>query len=177
MGAGLIMTGIPPTSEEFLRVVFFILVSILYVAFWLNLSILFSVRFRQPSTSALAGIAVWLLFTVFYSIIVSLIAKAASPSENATAQQIVGYQETIMNLFRLLPSQLYSDATTTLLAPTVRSLGPLTMDQIVGAIPGPLPLGQSLLLVWPQITGLTAATILCFVLSYISFMRREVRSR
>ena len=177
MGAGLIMTGIPPTPEEFLRVVFFILVSILYVSFWLNLSILFSVRFRQPATSALAGIAVWLLFTVFYGIIVSLIAKAASPSESATTQQIVGYQEMIMNLLRVLPSQLYSDATTTLLAPTVRSLGPLTMDQIVGAIPGPLPLGQSLLLVWPQITGLTAATILCFVLSYVAFMRREIRSR
>ncbi len=177
MGAGLIMTGIPPTAEEFLRVVFFLLVSILYVSFWLNLSILFSVRFRQPATSALAGIAVWLLFTVFYGIIVSLIARAASPSETATPQQIVGYQEMILNLLRVLPSQLYSDATTTLLAPTVRSLGPLTMDQIVGAIPGPLPLGQSLLLVWPQITGLIAASILCFVLSYISFMRKEVRSR
>ena len=83
MGAGLILTGIPPTAEEFLRVVFFILVSIIYVSFWLNLSILFSVRFRQPATSALAGIAVWLFFTVFYSIIVNVIAKAATPSANS----------------------------------------------------------------------------------------------
>jgi ABC-2 type transport system permease protein len=177
MGAGLILTGIPPTSEEFLRIVFFILISILYVSFWLNLSILFSVRFRQPATSALAGIAIWLFFTVFYSIIVSLIARAASPSVTASAQQVAGYQEMILNLLRVLPSQLYSDATTTLLVPTVRSLGPLTMDQIVGAIPGPLPVGQSLLLVWPQITGLVASTILCFVFSYISFMKKEIRSR
>jgi ABC-2 type transport system permease protein len=152
-------------------------VSIIYVSFWLNLSILFSVRFRQPATSALAGIAVWLFFTVFYSIIISLIARAATPSANATAQQLVGYQEMILNLLRVLPSQLYSDATTILLAPSVRSLGPLTMEQIVGTIPGPLPFGQSLLLVWPQITGLIAATIICFVLSYISFMTREIRSR
>jgi len=177
MGAGLILTGIPPTSEEFLRIVFFILLSILYVSFWLNLSILFSVRFRQPATSALAGIATWLFFTVFYNIIVSLVARAASPSATASAQQVVGYQEMILNMLRILPSQLYSDATTTLLVPTVRSLGPLTMDQIAGAIPGPLPVGQSLLLVWPQITGLIASTILCFVFSYISFMRREIRSR
>jgi ABC-2 type transport system permease protein len=176
-GAGVILTGIPPTPEEFLRVVFFLLVSILYVSFWLNLSIFFSVRFRQPATSALAGIAVWLFFTVFYSIIVSLIAKAATPAKAATVQQVVGYQELILNLLRVLPSQLYSDATTTLLAPTVRSLGPMTMEQIVGAIPGPLPLSQSLLLVWPQITGLIAATILCFVLSYVSFMKKEIRSR
>jgi ABC-2 type transport system permease protein len=177
MGAGLILTGIPPTPEEFLRVICFVLLSILYVSFWLNLSILFSVRFRQPATSALAGIAVWLFFTVFYSIIVSLIARAASPSAAASAQQVAGYQEMILNLLRILPSQLYSDATTTLLVPTVRSLGPLTMEQIVGAIPGPLPLGQSLLLAWPQITGLIASTILCFVFSYISFMKKEIRSR
>ena len=177
MGFGLIITGIPPTAEEFLRVVLFIVVSIFYVSFWLNLSILFSVWFRQPATSALSGIAVWLFFTVFYSIIVNVIAKAVAPSVTATAQQVVNYQEFILNLLRVLPSQLFSDATTTLLMPSVRSLGPLTMEQIVGTIPGPLPLDQSLLLVWSQITGLIAATILCFVLSYISFMRREIRSR
>jgi ABC-2 type transport system permease protein len=125
----------------------------------------------------MAGIAVWLFFTVFYHIIVSLIARATSPSATASAQQVVGYNEMILNMLRILPSQLYSDATTTLLVPTVRSLGPLTMDQIVGAIPGPLPFGQSLLLIWPQITGLIASTILCFVFSYISFMKREIRSR
>ena len=177
MGLGLIMIGILPTPEEFLRIVFFILVSILYVAFWLNLAILFSVRFRQPATSALSCIAVWLFFTVFYNIIVNLIAKAIAPSEMATTHQVFRYQEIILTLMRILPSELYSEATTTLLMPSVRSLGPLTMEQIVGAIPGPLPLGQSLLLVWPQITGLIAATVLCFVISYVSFMRREVRSR
>jgi ABC-2 type transport system permease protein len=51
------------------------------------------------------------------------------------------------------------------------------MEQVYGTIPGPLPLGQSLLLVWPQVTGLIAATVICFALSYVSFMRREIRSR
>ena len=82
-----------------------------------------------------------------------------------------------LNLLRIMPNQLFSEATTTLLMPSVRSLGPLTMEQVYGTIPGPLPLGQSLLLVWPQVTGLIAATVLCFVLSYVSFMRREIRSR
>jgi ABC-2 type transport system permease protein len=177
MGLGLIYIGIPPSAGEFLRIVFFIMLSILYVAFWLNLSIFFSVKFRQPATSALAGIAVWLFFTVFYSIIVSLIAKATAPSETATSQQVLMYQEFILSLFRILPSQLFSDATTTILVPTVRSLGPLTVEKIYGTIPGALPLGQSLLLVWPQITGLIAGTILCFVLSYVSFLKREIRSR
>lgn len=177
MGAGLIATGIPPTAEEFLRIVFFILLSIVYVSFWLNLSILFSVRFHQPATSALSGIAVWLFFTVFYTMIVNLITNAIAPSEMATAQHVFNYEVLKINLLRILPSQLFSEATTTLLMPSVRSLGPLTMEQVSGAIPSPLPLGQSVLLVWPQVTGLIAATIICFVLSYVSFMRREIRSR
>ena len=176
MGLGIIITGIPPTVEEFLRIVFFILLSIIYVSFWLNLAILFSVRFHQPATSALSGIAVWLFFTVFYTIIVNMIAKAMVPSETASTQQLLSYNEFIMNLLRIFPGQLFSDATTTILMPTVRSLSPLSMEQIYGTIPSPLPLGQSLLLVWSQVTGLFAATILCFFLSYLSFMKREIRS-
>lgn len=99
------------------------------------------------------------------------------PPEGAAQQDVMQYQQFILNLMRVVPSQLYTDATTTLLMPAVRSLGPLTMEQVSGAIPNPLPLGQSLLLVWPQLTGLIAATVLCFALSYSLFMRKEIRSR
>jgi ABC-2 type transport system permease protein len=176
MGLGLITIGIPPSAGEFLRIIFFILISVLYVAFWLNLSILFSLRFHQPATSALSGIAVWLFLTVFYNIIVNLIMKAVMPSGQPTTSQMIFYEKLRIGLLRVLPNQLFSEATTTLLMPSVHSLGPLTMEQVYGSIPGPLPLGQSVMLVWPQVTGLAAATILCFVLSYISFMRREIRS-
>ena len=177
MGIGLISIGIPPTPEEFWRIIFFIVLSILYVAFWLNLSILFSVKFRQPATAALTVIAVWLFFTVFYPMIVNIIAKSVISPGMATGYQAYLATELKINLMRIVPNQLFSDATTTLLVPTVRSLGPLTMRQMAGTIPGPLPLGQSLLLVWPQVTGLIASTILCFVISYVMFMRREIRSR
>jgi ABC-type transport system involved in multi-copper enzyme maturation permease subunit len=39
-----------------------------------------------------------------------------------------------------------------------------------------LPLGQSLLIAWPQIVGLVAGTIVMFVASYIVFQRQEVRA-
>ena len=177
MGCGLIAIGIPPTAEEFWRIVFFIITSIFYVAFWLNLAILFSLRFRQAATSALASVAVWLFFSVFYTMIVNLVAKGLSPSQMASPYQIISYQKFILGLMRLAPSELFNEATTTLLMPSVRSLGPLTMEQVQGAIPSPLPLGQSLLVVWPQLTGLIAATVICFAISYIMFMRREIRSR
>lgn len=177
LGVGLIKIGIPPTVEEFLRMVLFLLVSICYVAFWLNLSILFSIRFRQAATSALSSIAVWLFLTVFYAIIVNMIAKVTAPSDMATAHEVIRHQEFILNLLRIIPSQLYSDATTTLLMPTIRSLSPLTSEQIYGTIPSPLSLGQSITLVWAQLTGLISASLICFALAYLSFMRKEIRSR
>jgi ABC-2 type transport system permease protein len=177
IGTGLIALGIPPTAEEFLRIILYTLLSIVYVAFWLNLSILFSVRFRQAATAALAGIAVWLFFTVFYPLIVDLVLKGLEPGDFAAPQAVYIYQKLKFLMVQIMPSELFSEITSSLLMPSVRSIGPLTMEQLHGAIPGPLPVGQSLLIVWPQLTGLIALTLLCFLLSYLSFMRREIRSR
>jgi ABC-2 type transport system permease protein len=177
IGAGLIAIGIPPTAEEFMRIVFFTLLSVVYVSFWLNLSIFFSVKFKQPATSALSGIAAWLFFTVFYPLIVNIITKGFQPSKYASPHAIFFYEKLKFSLTQIMPNELFSEITSTLLMPSVRSLGPLTMQQVQGTIPGALPLGQSLMVVWPQLTGLIAFTLICFLLSYISFMRREIRSR
>ncbi|MGE7274418.1 ABC transporter permease [Brevibacillus panacihumi] len=177
MGLGLVMLGIPPAAEEFWRMVIFLLLSICYVAFWLNLAILFSVRFRQAATSALASIAVWIFFSVFFTMIVRLITTATLPSQEADMNGWLSHQQFVQVLMRFSPSQLFSEATTIMLTPSIRSLGPLTMEQIYGAIPSPLPLGQSVLLIWPHIIGLLAATTVCFGLSYLLFMRQEIRSR
>ncbi|MFD0710408.1 ABC transporter permease [Paenibacillus sp. GCM10027626] len=178
MGLGLVTIGYPPTPEQFWRVLLFLIAAIIYISFWLALSLLFSIRFRQAATSALSGIAVWIFFTVFYDMILNLIAKALVPQGSASdAQQLMQYQQLLIGLNRLSPAQLFSEITTTLLTPEVRSLGPMTMKQVIGAIPSPLPLGQSLLLIWPQLTGLLAATLICFAISYVLFMRQEIRSR
>ena len=177
MGAGLVALGIPPTVEEFLRIIIFTLLSILYVSFWLNLSILLSVKFRQAATSALSGIAVWLFFTVFYPLLVNILLKGIQPSQYASPRAIFLFEKLKFGLNQIIPNELFNGITSTLLMPTVRSIGPLTMEQVEGAIPGPLPLGQSLVIVWPQLTGLIALTLLCFIFSYLLFMRREIRSR
>ncbi|MCU4156842.1 ABC transporter permease [Carboxylicivirga sp. A043] len=177
LGFGLIFIGIPPTTDELMRIIIFSIVNIIYVGFWLNLSILFSVKFRQAATSALAGISVWLFFTIFYSMIVNLIAKGLAPVRFISENQMVSFQRFVQNLMRFNPGQLFNDVTTTLLRPSVRSLGPLTTEQTIGAIPNPLPLGQSLMLVWPQVVALIGGTLLFFAIAYTMFMRREIRSR
>ncbi|MBW2121526.1 MAG: ABC transporter permease, partial [Deltaproteobacteria bacterium] len=41
---------------------------------------------------------------------------------------------------------------------------------------GPLSLDQSILLVLPYIISLIAITAVCFAISYVVFMRQEIRS-
>ena len=176
-GLALFAIGYPPTPEEFWRIFFFLVLAVFYVGFWLNLSILFSIRFRQAATSALSSLALWIFFTIFYGLVLNLIANAIAPSADAGVQRIINYQETMLWLNRLSPAELFSEATTTLLTPNVRTLGPFTLEQVYLAIASPLPLGQSLLLVWPHFTGLIAATVICFGISYVMFMRQEIRSR
>lgn len=177
MGIGILTTGIPPTPEEFWRVFFFLLVSIVYIGVWLNLAIMFSIKFKQAATSALSGLAVWLFFSLFFTMIVNIIVESTAPSQVADINELISYQGFVQNLLRISPSQLFSEATTTLLVPTIRTLGPITLEQASFAIAGPLPLGQSLLLVWPQLTCLAAAAFIIFGISYVLFMKQEVRSR
>jgi ABC-2 type transport system permease protein len=177
MGGGLLLTGVRMEPQELLRIMGFIAMSIVYVAFWLSVSILLSIKFKQAATSALTAIGIWLFFTTFYQIIINLLIRSFLPDPAFLSQaEIVAYNEFILNILRLAPNQLYTDATTTLLMPSVRSLGPITMEQMARAIPAPLPFKESILIVWPQVSGLLAATVICFALSYAIFMRREIRS-
>ncbi len=100
MGFGLIFIGIPPTAEEFCRIVLFLLLSMVYIALWLNLALFFSIKSKQPATSALSGIAVWLFFSLFYNIIMNVVGKALSPSPMAMPDQVVRYQKFMLNLLR-----------------------------------------------------------------------------
>lgn len=178
MGIGMVILGLPPTPEEFIRILIFVVLSIVYVAFWLNLSILFSVHLKQPATSALAGIAVWLFFTVFFPLIVNMVFQALEPHEGAlNAARMFTLTKWKQAVMRLAPNVLFSEATSVLLTPTVRSIGPLSIEQLHGSIPGALPLGQSLLLIWAHVTALISETVVCFIFAYVPFMRREIRSR
>ncbi|NLZ54389.1 MAG: ABC transporter permease [Thermoanaerobacteraceae bacterium] len=176
-GMGIIITGVPPSSEEVIRLLLYLALSIVYMAFWLALAMLFSLIFRQPATSALCGISLWLFFSIFVPILAGMVADAIFPlSKNADALTQLNNVRVSQGLSRLSPSTLYSEAAVTLLSPSVRTLGPILLEQVYGAISGFLPLGQSLLLIWPHITGLVAGTLLIFGITYTLFLRQEIRA-
>jgi len=182
-GLGLRVLGVVPGIEEVWRIIIYLVISIIYVSFWLGIAMLSSIIFRSIATSALASIAIWVFFFFFTIIGPATLAKAFAPIPQAGANQ-----ETIIRHARIQegvrlfsPMGLYSDATATVIDPMRKTTrfffpaGPLE-ELLSSRFRNPLPLSQSILVVWPYITSLIAITLVCFGFSYAVFMRQEIRS-
>jgi ABC-2 type transport system permease protein len=182
-GLGLIVLGIIPGLEEIWRIMIYLVISIIYISFWLGVSILFSILFRSTATSALAALAVWIFFSFFISLGASVLANALDAQPAGDDPQVVMRRANIVKAFILTsPMELYREATATIIDPTRKStprsmvtVGPLE-NLSMSRFAGPLPLFQSFLIVAPYIITLIAITVVCFAISYIVFMRQEIRS-
>ncbi len=183
-GLGLVIVGIVPGIEEIWRLFVYLIISIFYISFWLAVSILFSISFKSIATSALASIALWIFLSFFVSLGANVVADSIAPVD----RQKEPNPEMIIKNIRIRemvslcsPMVLYSEATQTIIDPmrkTTRSvvlMGP--MEELLSSrFQNPLPLGQSILVIFPHITALVALTLICFAISYVIFMVQEIRT-
>jgi ABC-2 type transport system permease protein len=176
-GVGILLLGLPPSGEEILRGLAYLFCSLAYGAVWLAVALLFSTVFRSPATSALAALTLWLLFSIFWSMLTPLVAGVLSPIDPLNPLTQLHQVQLQQGLARISPNTLYGEMTLALLNPATRSLGLIFMSQLQGALMGaPLPFTQSVLLIWPQLAGLVAAVLLVFTVAYVAFQRQEIRA-
>jgi ABC-2 type transport system permease protein len=184
-GLGIRLIGVVPGPEEVWRLVIYFVASLLYISFWLGISILFSVVFRSTATSALASLALWIFFSFFVSLGAGVLADAMAPitqgSSGVEPEVVIKHEEIQRAVSLFSPMTLYSDATSTILDPmrkTTRGLllmGPLERLSLT-RFQNPLTLLQSLYIVLPLLISLVAITFLCFGICYLVFMRQEIRT-
>jgi len=176
-GLELIVFGIIPSLTELARIGLFFLLSIVYIGFWMGLGILFSIIFKQTATSALASIMVWIFFTFFILMVANVVAdQIASVNQEATLEVVAKNEEIRSTIMRISPLILFQESTTAILNPSVRFFGISSALRSQEVIPAPLSISQSLLVVWPQFVSLVALILICFAISYVVFMRQEIRS-
>ena len=174
---GALRLGIGPTRGDFVRILAFYVVAVVYISLWLALALLLSVTSRRAATTALASIAIWLVFTLFAGLIAGVVADSArSVPADATTQEVLDNARLELAVRRLSPDQLYKEATGVLLNPARQSTGILVVDEGDQALPSTLPLDQSLVLAWWQLIILVAGTVALFAGAYVAFMRQEVRA-
>ncbi|MDY6911062.1 MAG: ABC transporter permease subunit [Chloroflexota bacterium] len=177
-GLGLVQIGIPPSAGEIARLLCFYLIGVFYVGFWLGLGMLFSVLFRSTIISAQIPIFIWLIFVLFTSMIAGMVSDWIEPvDQNSEYAAIQEHERIETNVQRLSPVTLFNEASETILSPERRTLRGIFLEsELYGMMPGSVSLKQSLLLVWQHIIGLIALTSICFAVSYIKFMREEIRA-
>jgi ABC-2 type transport system permease protein len=180
VGLGVLFLGVPPSWEEIVRSLIFLVISIAYAGVWLAVAMLFSVIFRSPATAALLSLGVWLFMTLLWPMISPVLAQMISPPDIRYVMLGLPSPDTLqwqVGLSRLSPNQLYGEAVLAVLLPSTRALGPIYLEQLQGAVIGSaLPLKESLMIAWPQVVGLIAGAILLFVVTYVVFQRQEVRA-
>ena len=181
-GLGLSTVGVIPGVEEAWRILIYLIISVIYISFWLGVAILFSILFRSIATSALAALAVWIFFSFFISLGASVLANAVMPDMGDSSTESVLKKAKIVKAVTLIsPMELYTNATATIIDPTLKTtrsivaMGPMERLSI-SRFAGPLSLGQSIFVVLPYIITLIAVTAVCFAISYTVFMRQEIRS-
>jgi ABC-2 type transport system permease protein len=180
VGLGVLLLGVPPGGEEIVRSLIFLGLALAYAGVWLALAILLSIVFRSPATAALSALGIWLFLTILWPMLAPALAQIIAPPD--IREQLLGIPslptlQWTQGLSRLSPNDLFGEAVLALLSPDTRSLGPIFLSQLQGAVIGsPLALGQSLMLAWPQAVSLIAGTIVLFAISYVSFQRQEVRA-
>lgn len=176
-GLGLIAIGVPPEQEELLRIFSYLLLTVFYTSMWMGIAMLCSTLCRHAATSALIVIALWIYFTLFASMVTEIIANICYPLEGIEGfYNMMNNYELQLTLNRTSPYYLFCEAVTTLLNPNVRTIGITTTESLSGAIASYLSFDQSLLLIWPHLTCMVALTMAAFTVSYIAFMRQEIRA-
>src|SRR5215469_3489491 len=82
IGLGLLLLGLPPNTEETVRMFGFLAAALAYGGVWLAVALLFSVVFRAAATAALASLGVWLLFALFWPVLSPIIATLVAGPPN-----------------------------------------------------------------------------------------------
>jgi ABC-2 type transport system permease protein len=178
VGVSMFRIGIAPQGEEIVRLTGFGLVTVAYLAFWLALAMTASIFLRNAVASALVSIGVWIAASKMKKLAASAIAERVVP-ETETDDQIRERFNVERWIARASPGELFSEATGILMDPVRgRTLTPLALaqDRLQGLLSAPVSAGQSLQLVWPHIVVLVAMVAVLLALSYVRFMREEIRA-
>jgi len=175
--------GFGPTLEQASSIVLLSSLTILYLAFWLSLGVLFSVLTKKVTTSTLASVATWLSCAIVIPMLAMLIAnqlvpfpielqpgsEGFDPRESPEFQALMQERSVIQSsISKLSPTQLYSEVASSILGAT-RGGGGFSLGFRAPT------LTQSVTASWPNVVAIAVGLVVCFAASYMSFIRSEIR--
>ena len=186
-GLAIPMLGFGPTLTEASKMVSLMLLTIVYLVFWMSLGILYSVLTKRTSTSIMASIATWLTFSIVITILSSVIAGVMVPlpagdfrvpTEDGRFQVTPEFREAMQkrmavtnNIQKISPTNLYQEAASDILGVAGGFMRGMGFQQFQRT----LTLTEALAANWANIAAIVVGLVICFAGSYMMFLRSEIR--
>jgi len=186
-GLAIPMLGFGPTMPEASKIVVLMLLTIVYLVFWMCLGIFYSVLTKRTSTSIMASIATWLTFSIVVTILASVVASFLVPlpgegfrihAEAGRIQITPEFREAIQkrmavmsDIQKISPTNLYEEAASDILGVAqgfMRGMGFQEFQRTP-------TLNDALAANWANIATIIVGLVICFAGSYIMFLRSEIR--
>ena len=170
VSTGVIMAviGIMPTTDEAIRLIIYLIASIIYISMYMAISVYTSIATKNTSMSLLISIIVWLTFT-------QLIYNASNAISALIPEILSETRLKVITAIRMLtPDQHYNNFSMNILN------AKMALDPF-GIFPRGTPPGRSLTIIeslaisWPNLAIITSILIAFIAASYIKFLREEVR--
>ncbi len=192
-GLAIPMLGYGPSLTEALKILTLTGLTVLYLVFWLSLGMLFSVLTKKTSTSILFSVATWMFFSIILSILASAVVNVMVPLDSdmfimpngnngeqgsgpgrfqmtEDFREVMTQRNELNNLImKISPTDLYQDTAGAILG-TARgfNMGAMEFERTTS-------LGEALMNNWANIAILAVGLVICFAVSYMMFLRIEIR--
>ncbi len=182
------LLGFGPTLDEFARIIVLTLLTTIYLVFWQSLGLLYSVLAKKTTTSIMASIATWLIFSIVITVLASAIAGALVPlpegdfrpgGPGTDFQISTEFREAMQarsviqgNIAKISPTNLYQEAATDILGVSSTGIG---MGKRFQEFDRTFSLTEALTANWANIATIIVGLVICFSSSYMMFLRSEIR--
>jgi len=190
VGGSIVILGVTPTGEDIVRLVLFMLFSIVYAMSYYGIAILLSTVSKRTTQSVIMSVTLWAIFTFAIPIIASLVAymyrpitgierigpgNVTRPFRNVTSpeeirrivEQMRGRAAITEAINSITPNYHFTRITQYILN--------ISGGFMQGGVNLRVSIYQGLISAWPHILVLILVACITLVASYIIFVRQEVR--
>ncbi|MDJ1420935.1 MAG: ABC transporter permease [Candidatus Methanoperedens sp.] len=175
VGTLLTVTGVQVTLLEIERILFFAILTFLYISIFLGVGLFFSIVSKSASNSLIYGIAVWLNMVIVYSAIIAVIAAIATGQTSTQYMFNKPTQELNIKMQKFTP--VYHYAETVYGVPSMGMWGGFSISSIKlsrGIFDTGSSLDKWFEEYWSNLVVLITLPIVLLIVSIIAFMRKDI---
>jgi ABC-type transport system involved in multi-copper enzyme maturation permease subunit len=163
-GSMLLVSGLPVTMEQIMRIEIFVVLTFFYVLFFLAVSMMLSIIVKKANVSLLFNIAIWLVITIlYYRLIFTSSYLLTNDVDIATGQTLY--------LLNFVPEHYYSIVTAGT-QDVVKGIG--SSSSIGGIFDTNYTLSEWAVEFWQSLVVLIALPIISLIASIIAFLKKDI---